>query len=245
MIVDVKNKLQKKWETIQTNLEHGVQPLPLQGTLMVIDSPMDFRSPDGYIQFMKLAFDQIPALYGKQNTIWQVYLDNICRTAEKLQSKYTKFTGDSRKEFQAYCEALSNVRYKDVEPLEALHLDLMTEDNQVAFVEKHVAQGSTIGLYYEPGENVQKELRNDLVAQLSNMKFEKPTARMHEISYHLLASGYHEQVHDALNVLLGAAVYAINCSSTTELDKYSFDTQKIHNDLMYATYIMKRAKSLT
>lgn len=244
--------LKQRLKRIQADLNDGmsIEELPVNGTMMAIDGQMDFTKPDGFIQFMKLVLNQIPAAYGKQNPKWQTYLDKIYTTAEKLQDKYTRFTGSSKKEFEAYCERLSDVMNEDVEPLSVPKLDITTKDNLIPFMEKHIAKENDKGFYYKLGEDyeseddIQKILMDELMKQLSNIKFEKSYGRNHHISYYLLSSGYHEHVHDALNVLLSAAVYAINCSSTKKQDVYSFDTQKIHNELRYAEIIMERARSV-
>lgn len=249
MYINIENHL----KYVRMDLDDGkpVEQLPVNGTLAVIDGQMNFRKPDGFIQFMKLVMDQIPATYGKQNPKWQEYLGKIYNMAEKLQEINTRFTGHTKEEFQAYCERVSDVMNTDTDPLDVLHLDIVTKDNLISFMEKHVENDNIKGFYYKPGEDyeqvdeVQKLLMNELMHQLSGIKFEKPSGyKKYDISSRLLLSGYHEHIHDALNIILSAAVYAINCSSTKKQDVYSFDTQKIHNELKYAEMIIERMKTV-
>lgn len=126
------------------NLEHRLQyigDMPPTGTLAVIAKELDFRKTDAFIQFLKLALDQIPNAYGTQNPEWQKRITRVYKAAERLQTAYTWFAGDT---------------------------------------------------------------------------------------------------HDALNLLIALGVYIINCSSTREKDCYSFDTQRVHNDLRHAQSIIER-----
>lgn len=234
MLIGTRQVLQKAQE----------DQVPLKGTLAVIDGNLDFRNTDGFIQFMKLALDQIPKTYGKQDPKWQEYFNKLYTAAEKLKADNTRFTGYTTDEFREYCEKLSHIMETDTVPsLNVLSIDIATGDDLVPFLEEHVDKGNTRAFYYENTEDDKKELMHDLMNQLSGIKFEK-TQRQHDISRFLTLSGYHEHVHDALNVILAAAVYAINCSSTRKKDAYSFDTQKICNDLKYAEVIMERTAHL-
>ena len=84
---------------------------------------------------------------------------------------------------------------------------------------------------------------HDLMDQLSRLKMEK-TGRKYDISNFLTVTGYHEHVHDALNILIQCGVYAINCSSTKERKARSFDVAEVDNKLQYAELIIKRTKHL-
>lgn len=242
MFIIIKNQLEYIKEDLES--KRPVEEIPISGTLAVIDGSMDFRKPDGFIQFMKLALDYVSVACGKQHPKWQACLDRIYACAEKLQSAQTQFTGSTKEEFVSYCKKLSHVMDNDMEPLKVLHFDIAKEDDLVPFMEKHTAKGNIRGFYYEPEEDSQKELMHDLMDQLSRIKFEKESARNYDISGYLTRSGYHEHVHDALNVIIGTVVYAINCSSTKKQEAYSFDTQKVYNDLRYAELIMKRTESV-
>lgn len=234
MLVGTKQKLQYVQE----------DQIPLKGTLAVIDGKLDFRNTDGFIQFMKMALNQIPKTYGKQAPKWQEYLDRLYTTAEKLKADNVRFTGYTTEEFKEYCEKVSHIMETDTVPsLNVLSLDIAIGNDLVSFLEKHVDKGNTMAFYYEKTEDIKKELMYDLMDQLSGIKFEK-SHRQHDISRFLTLSGYHEQVHDALNIILQAAVYAINCSSTRKQDAYRFDTQKIHNDLRCAEYIIEKIAHL-
>lgn len=237
MFIKIRNELKYIQENIKDEKLTG-------GTLAVITGSMDFTGPDGFIQFMGLALRQIPVTYGEQDPKWQAWLNKICAAAEKLQANATKFTGTTGEEFCQYCYTLSHVMEEDARPLPAVIFNSETGNNLVPFMKKHAAEGNWRGFYYEPEENAVNGLMEDLMRQLSNLKFEKESARNYDISPYLTRAGYHEHVHDALNIILGTAVYAINCSSTKEQGCYSFDTQKIHNNLQYAESIINSIKNV-
>lgn len=212
------------------------------GTLAVIDGALDFHKTDGYIQFMKITLDRIHDAYGEQDPKWEGYLNKIYAAAEKLQDSVTQYD-KSKETFDAYCDRLSCVMESDVEPLAVPKLDIVTSDDLTKFIKKHIKKGNFVGFYYMPMENTNIKLMHDLMGQLNNMKLEKSRYRdIYTVSYYLLSMGYHEHVVDALNTLLSSAVYAINCSSTREQTAYSFDTQRLHNDLRQVEFMMERIK---
>lgn len=242
MFIGIKQRLEDIYQDRKDNIPE-IESLT-KGTLVVIDGPLDFTKTDGYIQFMKIALDNIKAAYGTQTEKWQRYINRLYISAEKLQDSNTRFSGNTIEEFREYCETLSHVMERDTkEKLEVIHLDIMTGDDLVPFLEKHVSAGNTRGFYYGQTEDAKNGLMQDLMHQLSQIKFEK-TSRERIISNFLTSSGYHEHVHDALNIIMSVAVYAINCSSTKKNDAYSFDTQTIHNQLKLAEIIMERVEHL-
>ena len=92
--------------------------------------------------------------------------------------------------------------------------------NLVPVMEKYVHAGCGLGFHYE-GHGEPADIMHDLMDQLSRLKMEK-TGRKYDISNFLTVTGYHEHVHDALNILIQCGVYAINCSSTKERKARSF-----------------------
>ena len=239
-------KLESQLKNIQAMLADNVpkERIPLKGTLAVIKGNFDFCKTDGYIQFIKLAFDNITNAYGKQKKSWQECLNQIYQTAEKLQDMYTRFTGNTKENFWAYCQKLSRRMDDDGKiELKTISLEIIQTDDMVSVLEKHIASGNKLGFYYEETEDIKKELMYELMEQLSHLKFEK-TDRNTNISYFLRNSGCHEHVHDALNLIIGTAVYAINCSSTKNQDSHIFDRQTVHQNLEYAKTIMERVKQL-
>lgn len=216
----------------------------LKGLVAVIKGRMDFEKTDGYIQFMKMVLERVPVEYGKQYPKWQEYLDEICRTADKLQDENTRFGGHDPEGFKAYCKSVSKIMNKEAKSLPVPYLDIKEGDDLMPFIKECLNDGNSKAFYYEPEENGKAVLMNDLMDLLSRLKFEKSMSREHDVSHYLLSSGHHEHVHDALNTLIGTAVYAINCSSTKERDCYSFDTQKIRNELNYVKCLIERAACL-
>lgn len=234
---------------IKSKLERIQEGLALSGTLAVIDGELDFAKTDGYIQLLKVAVGYVPTAYGKQDKKWQKYLDRISDAADSLQDANTGFTGSTKEEFKVYCERVSHVlESKAADCLEPVNIDIETSADLVPFMEKHAAAGNTRGFYYETDADCAKALMEDLMNQLNGIKAEK-TDRVLDISYYLreLRYGgheYHEHVHDALNVLISTAVYAINCCSTKKQDCCSFDTQEVGGKLEYVQSIMERTKYL-
>lgn len=225
------------------NLEHRLQyigDMAPTGTLAVVDGELDFRKTDAFIQFLKLALDQIPNAYGTQNPEWQKRIARVRKAAERLQTAYTWFAGDTPEEFKEHCGRVSGIMDEEVKPLECIPLDIHTECDTLQVIKAHVAKGHDIGFYYPSGVNYSKFLIKDLADQLSRMKFSKLSCRNYDVSNFCTSFGYHEHVHDALNLLMALGVYIINCSSTREKDCYSFDTQRVHNDLRYAQSIIER-----
>lgn len=84
---------------------------------------------------------------------------------------------------------------------------------------------------------------DDMARQLSNLKFVKE-GRDYSISWYLTKSRYHEHVHDALNILMQAAVYMMNCASTRDRDAYSFDMSHMQEQIGMAKVIMERTKNV-
>lgn len=210
------------------------------GTLAVIIGGMDFRKTDGFIQFLKLALNHVSNAYGKQDKKWQLYLDKIYGMANKLQDEHVRFTGNNREEFEAYCKNVSAVFKQDCNsPLEIPHLNIITADNLTTELEYHINEGRRLAFYYEKGAKVKKDLINELADQLNNLKMEK-SGRQYGISSFLMCSGYHEHVHDALNLLLQTATHAINCSSTRFQSAHAYDIQTIENRLHYIELLMER-----
>lgn len=219
--------------------------LPVEGTMVIIDGEPNFTKTDAYIQFMKLVLRQIPVRYGKQDSEWQSYLDKICNTAEKLQDKRVRFTGSTLEEFEAYCKTVSKVMEKEVEPLEEWNLNIKKSDNLIPFIKKNFERGNNRAFYYEPDEDVELLLMDELMKQLSNTTHTLPMYREYKISQYLLSSGYHEEISNALNILISTAVYVINCSSTRERTCYSFDTQKVTNNIKITEAMVERIADLT
>lgn len=236
-------RLESRLKSIQRDLKDQIplDEIPIKGTLIIPSETFNFSKTDGYIRFMKTALDQIPKTYGLQNEKWLECLNSIYTAAEKLQDENTRFTGRTKEDFSEYCKSISEI--KDSRPLGTMTYDVVKSDNLVPALQKHVDVGHITGFYYEETEDVDKEFMNELMMNLSNLKFEK-SARQWDISKFLTGAGYHEHVHDALNILIGTAVYAINCSSTRDREAYNFDTQKVVNELEYAKCIMKLAEYL-
>lgn len=171
---------------------------------------------------------------------WQLYLDKIYEMAEKLQDKNVRFIGSTRKEFEQYCKDVSTIfKHNCDSPLEIRHLNIITADNLVSEIEYHINEGRKLAFYYEKGANVKKDLMNELADQLNNLKMEK-SERQYGISSFLMRFGYHEHIHDALNLLLQTATHAINCSSTRFQSAHAYDIQTIENRLHYIELLMER-----
>lgn len=214
-------------------------------TLAVINGKMDFTKTDGHIQFIGLVLRNIPKAYGKQSEKWMTYINRIYSEAEALQDANVRFTGKTREDFRNYCNRISQVFKEPVNThLPGITLDITTSSDLISFIQKHIDKGNRSCFYYEEEENIKKEIMNDLMNQLNGAKFSKPSRDDLDISYYLRSSKYHEHVHDALEIIKNAAVYAVNCSSTKEKEAFSFDTQEIHNRLLYAESIIERAKHL-
>lgn len=238
-------RLKTRLETIQQGLKENDPEIKdyMAGTLAVIEGSFDFRKTDGFIMFLKMALEYISEVYGRQDPKWASCLCRISEMADKLKDSNTRFTGCTKDEFRQYCDHVSKILDSDVDsPITAPALDITKTDDLVPFIEKHLAAGNTLGFYYE-GFGEHEDIMKDLMEQLSSLKLEK-TSRKYNISNFLTVTGYHEHIHDALNVLIQCGVYAINCSSTRERKVYSFDTQKVHNELQYAELIIKRIKDL-
>lgn len=135
------------------NLEHRLRyigDMPPTGTLAVVAGELDFRKTDAFIQFLKLAFDQIPNAYGTQNPEWQERITKVYEAAEHLQTAYTWFAGDTPEEFKEYCRRVSSVMDEDVKTLKCVSLDIHTECDTLRVIKTHVAKGHDIGFITHP-----------------------------------------------------------------------------------------------
>ena len=238
-------RLKTRLETIQQGLKDNDPEIReyMSGTLAVIDGSLGFKTTDGFIKFLKMALSYIPKAYGRQDPKWASCLCRISEMADKLKDSNTRFTGCTKEDFRQYCTYVSKVLDGKVDdPMTAPTLDITKSDDLVPFIEKHLAAGNTLGFYYE-GFGEHKDIMKDLMEQLSGLKLEK-TSRKYDISNFLTITGYHEHIHDALNILIQCGVYMINCSSTRERKAYSFDMQEVHSKLQYAELIIKRIKDL-
>lgn len=215
---------------------------PMSGTIAVIKGKLDFSRTDGFIQFLKIALDQIPVFYGKQDDKWQKILDKIYRKAEKLQDSCVRFTGHTKEDFRKYCKMLSGIMDTDVAShLDVVSLDIAKGDDLAPIMKEHIYNKYVTGFYYEDSGDVSKQFMRDLMDQLSKLTFNKNHGNL-DISMYLTCSNYHEHVHDALNIIMQTAVYAINCNSTKQKTAYEFDAYKIWSRLDYAESIMKRTE---
>lgn len=238
-------RLKTRLETIQQGLKNNDSEIReyMSGTLVVINGSLGFKTTDGFIKFLKMALSYIPKAYGYQDPKWESCLRQISEMAEKLKDSNTRFTGSTKDEFRQYCDHVSKILDSDVDsPITAPELDVTKTDDLVPFIEKHLAAGNILGFYYE-GFGEHKDIMKDLMEQLTSLKLEK-TSRKYDISNFLTVTGYHEHIHDALNILIQCGVYAINCSSTRERKAYSFDMQEVHSKLRYVELIIKRIEYL-
>lgn len=245
-------RLDSRIKRIEKDLkdERPAEDILMGGTIAVINGTLDFNKTDGYIQFMKIALENISEAYGKQDKKWQSYINRISSYAEKFQDADVAFAGNTKEEFPAYCEWLSGITEESatILAMEKVSLDIITSDDLLPVMKKYRAAGNIQAFYYGKTEDPKRELMNDLMRQLSGMKIEKGSRDM-DISYYFRSMSYHsgryhEHVFDALNVIMQEAVYVMNCASTKEHECYSFDTQHVHNQLRYAESIMQRARNL-
>ena len=241
-------KLKSRLETIQEMIKEKDPEVTdyTSGTLAIIEGSFDFHKTDGFITFLLMALDYIPTAYGKQEGEWEERLHRIAEMAEKLKDKDTRFTGSTKKDFEAYCRNLPRILQKEpVRPIEHIivpKLTVIETLNLVPVMEEHIHAGHKLGFHYT-GHVEPADIIYDLMDQLSGLKLEK-TGRKYDISNFLTTTGYHEHVHDALNILIQCGVYAINCSSTKKREARSFDVAEVDNKLQYAELIVKRIKHL-
>lgn len=244
-------RLDSRVKSIETQIKRQdpEEHIPRKGTLAVIDGNLNFGKTDGYIQFMKLTVGNIQNAYGEQHKKLQEYINRICSYAEKLQDIDVVFIGTAE-EFPAYCRRLSHITEDSatILSMNTVNLDIVTSDDLLPTMKTHLSAGNNLAFYYDETEDAKTELMNELMNQLSKLKMEKGS-RDTDISYflrHMYSGGrkYHEHVFDALNVIMQAAVYAINCSSTREHEAHDFDIQHIENQLGYAEGLMKRIEHL-
>lgn len=239
-------RLKSRLEHIQMDLADNtpIEQIPIKGTLAVISGKLDFTRTDGYIKFLKITFDQLSNTYRKQHIDWQKRIDRIYSMAEKLRDKNVRFTGSSKDGFQDYCNKISCImNTKTDHHLTIPKLEIIKATNLVPILKEQIAAGNTIGFYYDDLENIEKELMTDLMKQLSGLKMEK-SERNQDVSYFLMGSGYHEHVHDALNMLMQTAIYAINCNSTKTKSACDFDMEEIDARLNYIESVIQRIKFL-
>lgn len=234
-------RLDSRLKTIEQMKRDNVpdEELPTHGVLAIIDGQMDFKKTDGYIQFMKLALERLEYTYGKQAKAWKWQIDHICGIADKLCDANVRFEGGPKTKYKQYCKTTAHILASDSEAHPPL-LGLITQQGYlVQFMEQHVTKGNRLGFYYEGDEDFRQVLMNDLMEQLSRLKFEK-TARVYDTSTYLCDTMYHEHIHDAINLLIQAVVYMINCSSTKKCEAFDFDIMEMDRRLNYIETVIKR-----
>lgn len=226
---------------------------PLGGTIKIIKGDMDFKKTDGYIQFLKRVLHTLQDMlrHRTSQTVhqdalkeWIGYTDKIICLAEKLTDGRVRFTGTTKDEFKVYCNRISGILNQEAIPLKELHFTTVQSDFLPVLLKNHMEEGCKFGFYYEPGEYTNEIFTKELMAQLSNLKIEKSRHDHMDMSYFLMDSGYHEHIHDAVNILIQTAVYVMNCQSTRDVQAYGFDINKILNDLRLVEDIIKRIEYL-
>lgn len=220
---------------------------PIKGTLSVVDGDIDFRKTDGFIRFMMTAMEQSFRYYGEQDPEWMGLVKRLYETASMLKDENVKFTGSTREEFVRYCKSVSELPETIHPIMEAPGIMTRTSDDLVPFMKECIGRevpndprntSRDIGFLYQPEEDAKKGLREDLMHQLSNLKFSKPE-REYGISWYLTKAGYHEHVHDALNLVMQGAVYAMNCRSSRDCRCYPFDVLEVERTISTARAIIK------
>lgn len=249
MLVYLKNK----YEDIEEEVDRRRQAVndgqkrrerPIGGTVKAINGDMNFRTTDGYIQFLKLVIRTRRTAHPKPHKDWVACTDEIIRMAEKLTDSRVRFTGSTAAEFKEYCVLVSGCLDKEAEPLKDFSFTTIDSEFLLNLLKEVMDDGCKFGFYYEPGEYDSQLFMEELMTQLSHLKLEKSRRDHMNISYFLMDSGYHEHIHDAVNALLQIAVYAVNCSSTRYGEAYSFDIMKVENDLEVVRHIIKRIERL-
>lgn len=219
----------------------------VKGTLSVVDGDIDFRKTDGFIRFMMTATEQSFQFYGKQDPEWIGLIKRLYETASMLKDENVKFTGSTREEFEQYCKSVSELPETIHPIMKAPCIMTRTSDDLIPFMKECVGSKvpndprnacRDIAFLYEPKEDAEKGLREDLMHQLSNLKFEKPQ-RDYDVSWCLTKAGYHEHVHDALNLVMQGAVYAMNCRSSRDCRCYPFDVLEVERTISAARAIIK------
>lgn len=209
-----------------------------RGTVYIIDRTMDFSRTDGYIQFINLALDNIEPAYGKQSRQWEWQREHIRGIAERLCDTNIRFAGSTKDQFAGYCEKVAHI-LRDGHEGNIPRLKLIKKEGSLKnFMEQQVAKGRNLGFVYDETENTEKLIMHDLMDQLSQLKLQK-SSRQYDISPYLCDTMYHEHVHDALNFMIHAAVYFINCRSTQECAAFDFDIMEMDNRLDHVEDILK------
>lgn len=219
------------------------------GTLYVICSgPIDFRKTDGYIQFLHLTLDNVEKTYGKQAEKWRLQMERIRAMADRLCDTNVRFSGADKKSFSDYCRNTSRLMEshlaEDIGRTSVKHPNMEKHSGSLlSFAKTHMEKGHYLGFHYDSTENTKALVMNDLMDQLSKLKMEKD-ARQYDISCYLCGTGYHEHIHDALNMLVQAAIYLINCRSTKDCAAYIFDTAELDRQLGYVENIIRRIETV-
>lgn len=219
---------------------------PIGGTLFVIDKMFDFTKTDGFIEFMMLCVDKALYLGGDPCPMWRSMAERLDRTASALCDADARFRGETSDHFRGYCRHLSEI---DMDGCRLLDMPKMQEAHSADLrpvMEESVRGGRDIGFWFDTDisrETAARRMVDDMARQLSNLKFVKE-GRDYSISWYLTKSRYHEHVHDALNILMQAAVYMMNCASTRDRDAYSFDMSHMQEQIGMAKVIMERTKNV-
>ena len=253
-------RLKSSLEWLEKSIKNGepVSELPVSGTLYVIchkndpqyHSMPDFGTIDGYIQFMRVVIDYAVKKYGEPEPEWEKRINRLRNYGNNLRDSRTHFNGFTKKEFAAYAKQISTVFDTPGEALPRLSVKQETSEDLTPFMRECIGEKNDIGFQYNPeedGYNPEKGpddlFMNELMHQLSNLKMEKRRENF-DISYFLTDKHCHEHVLDAMNLLIQAAVYMINCRSMKENAAYQFVLYEVDTQLDAIYGIMKRTEHI-
>ena len=206
------------------------------GVFAIVDTPLSFQTVDGYLQFLRLCLKEIPPRRAVQAESWSRRLMKVSDMAACLRDSRTRFTGKSKTLFHSYCQRMAESFSKPLGlPFPAPSLLICPGADLVSKLETIQA---THGWYYESKEELEASLADEMAQSLGGLSFPKPERNL-DVSYYLRTSGYHEHIHDAVNLLLSASAYGVNCSSTRNGRDHGFDALELGSRLNYIKTIVE------
>lgn len=214
------------------------------GIIVAIDPGLPFHNIDGCLQFLRLCLKEIPPRYGKQRDVWTRCLLRISDLAASLRDSRTRFTGKSKDLFVSYCKRISVISEEPAGDTFPAPLFLtMPADQMEAFLESGRFGKDSFGFFYCDKATLETDFNREVTEFLSNLRFPKSSRNL-EISYFLRTDGYHEHIHDAVNLLIDIACYAINCTSTRRGTAEGFDVLEVNHRLDHIERIIKEIEHL-
>lgn len=211
-------------------------------TIMIFpDTEWKFNKTDGYIEFCRFVINLL--IDSAKNQEIKDCILKLYRTINKLQDQFVRFNGSSKEDFEDYVTKISNICEKDCFDIDVNIIKASGKTQCEEMLDKYSSRKNLYYFYYESEVEFEKELKDELIKQLCHIKMSKEH-NFDGPSMFLTKMGYHEHIHDAINVLIPTLVYAFNCYSFRNENCIYDDIDYINNHIKLAISMIERIEFL-